>query len=135
MLVIDYKYSSSARQYKTGTEDGSKVQAGLYLMGARQKLGLQPAAMLYVTLRQTARIEGWHVDIPALRTLGVEERTPAGLEEIMREARENTLNMVSNLRAGRIGPEPGILRKCRYCEFAEVCRSEAVKPQVAGGRA
>ena len=45
------------------------------------------------------------------------------------------LDMIAQLRAGRIDPAPGLARKCYYCDHAEVCRSEASVVQIAGGGA
>ena len=87
-LVIDYKYSAAERIKKSvaQSEEGDRVQAGLYLLAAQKALGLDPVGMLYCGLRKNVSWSGWHFNRPDLRTVG-EARTKEALWELMEGAR------------------------------------------------
>jgi putative RecB family exonuclease len=106
--VIDYKYSASV---KDKSEDGTLLQPPLYLMGAERAFGVQPAGMFYVGLKGGVVYAEWQA---------------GGLPHDWREdAKDRTLRVVGEIRAGRVDAAPANADKCRYCDYRDVCRVEA----------
>ena len=106
--VIDYKYSG-AQSTKEKVKDESLLQAPLYLMAAEEYFGLKAAGMFYVGLKGGVVYAGWK-EIP---------------EGWLERKKEQTLQVVAEIRAGRVDVAPVNPDKCRYCEFRDVCRVEA----------
>jgi ATP-dependent helicase/DNAse subunit B len=106
--VIDYKYSG-AQSTKEKVKDESLLQAPLYLMAAEEFFGLKPAGMFYVGLKGGVVYAGWK-EIP---------------EGWLERKKEQTLQVVAEIRAGRVDVAPANPDKCRYCDFRDVCRVEA----------
>jgi len=106
--VIDYKYSG-AQSTKEKVKDESLLQAPLYLMAAEEYFGLIAAGMFYVGLKGGVVYAGWK-EIP---------------EGWLERKKEQTLQVVAEIRAGRVDVAPANPDKCRYCEFRDVCRVEA----------
>jgi ATP-dependent helicase/DNAse subunit B len=130
-LVIDYKYSANASSYRAGSENGTKIQAGLYMAAARH-LGLEPAGMLFVALRDGLEVAGWQAGIGDLGK-GVEDCLPKVLDERIEQARTLAVEAIGGLREGVIHPAPGSNKDCRFCDAVDVCRREARMPRVAAG--
>jgi ATP-dependent helicase/DNAse subunit B len=137
-LVIDFKYSSKANVDKCVKEHdrGLRVQGGLYMLAALS-LGLEPAGMVYAGLRKEVTWRGWHSGLPELIELEIEGRSQSALREVMEQARLQAIQAVARIRAGTIAPAPAVSDKCRYCEYAGMCRVEVGAPRtaVAGGAA
>lgn len=110
--VIDYKYSS-AQSTKDKVKDENLLQAPLYLMAAEEYFGLKAAGMYYVGLRGGVEYAGWK-EIP---------------EGWLERKKEQTLQVVAEIRAGRVDVAPANPDKCRYCEFRDVCRVAAVEAE------
>jgi ATP-dependent helicase/DNAse subunit B len=105
--VIDYKYSN-AQNTKDKLKDENLLQAPLYLMAAEKFFGVKAAGMYYVGLRGGVEYVGW-AEIP---------------EGWLERKKEQTLQVVAEIRAGRVESAPAKSEKCRYCEFRDVCRVE-----------
>ena len=105
--VIDYKYSN-AQSTREKLKDESLLQAPLYLMAAEKHFGLKPAGMFYVGLKGGVEYVGWK-EIP---------------EGWLERKKEQTLQVVAEIRAGRVESAPAKSDRCRYCEFRDVCRVE-----------
>jgi len=105
--VIDYKYSN-AQNTKDKLKDENLLQAPLYLMAAERFFGVKAAGMFYVGLRGGVEYAGWK-EIP---------------EGWLERKKEQTLQVVAEIRAGRVESAPAKSDKCRYCEFRDVCRVE-----------
>ena len=105
--VIDYKYSG-AQNTREKLKDENLLQAPLYLMAAEKYFGLKAAGMFYVGLKGGVVYAGW-------------SEVPEGWLE---RKKEQTLQVVAEIRAGRVGSAPAKSDKCRYCEFRDVCRVE-----------
>jgi len=110
--VIDYKYST-AQNTKDKLKDENLLQAPLYLMAAEKYFGVQAAGMFYVGLKGGVEYAGWK-EIP---------------EGWLERKKEQTLEVVAEIRAGRVESAPAKPEKCRYCEFRDVCRVEAGEAQ------
>ncbi len=106
--VIDYKYSG-AQSTKEKVKDESLLQAPLYLMAAEECFGLKAAGMFYVGLKGGVVYAGWK-EIP---------------EGWLERKKQQTLQVVAEIRAGRVDVAPANPDKCRYCDFRDVCRVEA----------
>ena len=105
--VIDYKYSN-AQSIKDKLKDENLLQAPLYLMAAEQYFGVSAAGMFYVGIKGGVEYAGWK-EIP---------------EGWLERKKEQTLQVVAEIRAGRVESTPAKPDKCRYCEFRDVCRIE-----------
>jgi ATP-dependent helicase/DNAse subunit B len=103
--VIDYKYSN-AQSTKDKIKDENLLQAPLYVMGVKA------AGMFYVGLKGAVVYAGWK-EIP---------------EGWLERKKQQTLQVVAEIRAGRVDVAPANPDKCRYCEFRDVCRVEAGYP-------
>ena len=122
-LVIDYKYSAAERIKKSvaQSEDGDRVQAGLYLLATQKALGMDPVGMLYCGLRKNVSWSGWHLNRPGLQSVG-EARTREALGELIEAARAATLETHEAILTGRIAPRPKDRDLCKRCDFRDICR-------------
>jgi len=109
--VIDYKYSS-AQNTKDKIEDENLLQAPLYVMAAEEAFGVKAAGMFYVGLKGGVVYAGWS-EIP---------------EGWLERKKAQTLQVVAEIRAGRVDVAPANPDKCRYCEFRDACRVAAGYP-------
>jgi RecB family exonuclease len=133
-LVIDYKYSAGdrIREKVEESEEGQRVQAGLYLLAAQKALKLEPAGMLYCGLRKKVSWSGWHLNRPGLQTVG-EARTPEALEELIESARSATLEAHEAIVSGRVIAHPRDPDQCKRCDFRDVCRVETLAETLEAG--
>lgn len=124
-LVIDYKYSAGnkIRERVEQSETGNLVQGGLYLLAAERAFELKPVGMLYCGLKKEVSWGGWHVSIAGLERVG-ESRTREALRELMDEARRRAAEVYEAIASGRIAALPADPRKCRWCDYQDVCRVE-----------
>jgi ATP-dependent helicase/DNAse subunit B len=111
--VIDYKYSNS-QNTKAKLTNEALVQAPLYLMAAERVFGLTPAGMFYVGLKRGPVYAGWSEE-----GLMEGERPP---ENWLAQTEERVLRIVEEIRGGRVAVAPSDPDKCRFCDFADVCR-------------
>jgi hypothetical protein len=79
------------------------------LIAAEECFGVKAAGMFYVGLKGGVVYAGWD-EIP---------------EGWLQRKKEQTLQVVAEIRAGRVESMPANPDKCRYCEFRDVCRVEA----------
>jgi ATP-dependent helicase/DNAse subunit B len=100
--VIDYKYSG-AQSTKDKIKDENLLQAPLYV------IGVKATGMFYVGLKGGVVYAGWK-EIP---------------EGWLERKKQQTLQVVAEIRAGRVDVAPANPDKCRYCEFRDACRVEA----------
>ena len=77
-------------------------------MAAEQYFGVSAAGMFYVGIKGGVEYAGWK-EIP---------------EGWLERKKEQTLQVVAEIRAGRVESMPAKPDKCRYCEFRDVCRIE-----------
>ncbi|HLW76934.1 MAG TPA: PD-(D/E)XK nuclease family protein, partial [Bryobacteraceae bacterium] len=124
-LVIDYKYSapSAIRDKVAEQEQGSVVQAGLYLLVAEKQFGFAPAGMLYAGLRDEIKWGGWHIPIPGLQAFG-ESCTRDRLSELTSAAESRALAAFESILSGEIEPRPANEKKCVWCDSRDICRIE-----------
>jgi len=129
-LVIDYKYSGAEaiKNAVSQTEDGVRLQAGLYMLAAEKALGLKPVGMMYCGLRKNVTWSGWHAlqsaDAALVTMKDVERVQPDGLRDIMERAEESTLDAVNRVLSGAVAPKPADTTKCKWCSYVDICRIE-----------
>jgi ATP-dependent helicase/DNAse subunit B len=128
--VIDYKYRSKqgTERTKKGHLEKTVVQGGLYLIAAESK-GYKPAGMVYCGIKREVHFAGWMMSphYPEIKQACEAEE----LEGVMQQARQDSLNAVAEIRAGRIEPKPADEMKCDYCDFAHACRYEVAAMEQA----
>jgi ATP-dependent helicase/DNAse subunit B len=122
-VVIDFKYSgpqSIARRIR-GYEEGKHVQGALYLLGLHRVHGFAPTGIFYCGLRGEVKMDGWHTGLPGFERTGA-ACTPQVLWEQLESARAAAARAASEIRLGRVEPEPQDVERCDFCPFADVCR-------------
>jgi predicted RecB family nuclease len=77
-------------------------------MAAEEFFGVKAAGMFYVGLKGGVVYAGWK-EVP---------------EHWLERKKEQALQVVAEIRAGRVESMPANPDKCRYCEFRDVCRVE-----------
>jgi ATP-dependent helicase/DNAse subunit B len=130
-VVVDYKYSSpqTILDNVRAHEQGRLVQGGLYLAAVERLFGLEPAAMVYCGLKREAACEGWRCGVPELPAT-VTDCAPDVLRGVIDQALTRAAESAANIRAGEIAAAPSDPDKCRYCDFADICRVETVPARV-----
>jgi ATP-dependent helicase/DNAse subunit B len=114
-FVIDYKYSRAAN-VKEKLKNDNLLQAPLYLLAAEQVFGAKAAGVFYVGLRGGLEYAGWS-EAPFMESLAMPENWLA-------TARERVLQVVNEIRAGRVEIVPADPDKCRWCDARDICRIE-----------
>jgi ATP-dependent helicase/DNAse subunit B len=138
-LIRDYKTSREVFG-RRGWASRGKLQLQLYLLAARERLGLNPIGGLYTALGDRAKRRPRGITIkgePHLEHIDLVGGDPCEEEDFNAElelARERASEEAKAMRAGRIGRRP-IGGKCpTYCSFQPICRLErAVGLEDAGG--
>ncbi|HEV8147509.1 MAG TPA: PD-(D/E)XK nuclease family protein, partial [Bryobacteraceae bacterium] len=135
-LVIDYKYSQAQRirQHVQGSEAGDLVQAGIYLLAAERALSLEPAGMLFCGVRDPVTWGGWHAEIAGLEKVGT-RCTPDMLRELMADAERAAMDALYQISSGHIEPRPRDVKKCKWCDFRDICRVEETAAVLRAGGA
>jgi ATP-dependent helicase/DNAse subunit B len=113
--VIDYKYSATAG-IESKLDNERLLQAQLYGMAAERSFGARLAGMFYVGLKREVVYVGWSAD-------GLLDKAPFP-EDWFERARERTLAVVEQIRAGRMQPDPADTDHCEHCDFRDACRVE-----------
>jgi ATP-dependent helicase/DNAse subunit B len=114
--VIDYKYSAPAN-VKKKRKDASLLQAPIYLLAARDFFHTKPDGMFYVGVKSELVYVGWS-HTPLLDSLPLPENWLAN-------TRQRTLDLVAEIRAGRVEPHPADAEDCRFCDYRDACRIES----------
>jgi ATP-dependent helicase/DNAse subunit B len=132
-LIFDYKYRRAARLRDTVAENesGERVQTGVYLLGAKE-LNYNPIGMAYCGFKKEVSVLGWVIEPfhPELNAACSKEQ----LNEVMGKARETAMRASSDIRSGRIAPEPADVERCQFCDFVAICRYEVREaPRAAAG--
>lgn len=133
-FVIDYKYQIPSKITETvrAHEDGKKVQGGIYLLAAEQ-MGYQPAGMIYCGFKQGVKVDGWVRDglLPHLAI----RSSPEAVAELSANARAVALQVMQDIRNGKIAPEPEDDSHCARCTYLKICRVDASPARVTAGGA
>ncbi len=122
--IIDYKYSRRDRlkQIVEEHEQGRRVQAGLYLLAARDSFRREPQEMLLCGLRREPLREGWS--------------TSADVARLIALAEEKSRAAAAGVGEARIRPAPADEEQCVLCAYRDICRVESQPAaEAAGGQA
>jgi RecB family exonuclease len=135
-IVIDYKYSAGnkIRDFVGESEEGNRVQAGLYMLAAERVFGLVPAGMLYCGLKKDMSWGGWHLAIAGLERIGT-SCLPETLRELMTSAEQSALQVHEAITSGAIAVKPRDEKKCDWCDYRDTCRVETISAERSGGAA
>ncbi|HWC26771.1 MAG TPA: PD-(D/E)XK nuclease family protein [Solirubrobacteraceae bacterium] len=126
-LVYDYKGRVAVESEHWRSR--RKYQVALYMLAARELLGLEPIGGLYQPIGgRDPRARGLlredaDPDLQAVRT---DRRAPDDFDAIVDGVLEDVLAVVAELRAGALAPRP---ESCTYndrgCAYPTICRCEA----------
>jgi len=126
-IVYDYKGRNAPDS--AGWRRERKYQIALYVLVARDVLGLDPIGGLYQPLgARDQRPRGLVLDgaDPGLDTVGTDRHGRAAFDEIIDGVREDVLCAVGELRAGALQPRP---QSCGWngtgCVYPTICRCSA----------
>ena len=126
-LVYDYKGRVAVESANWRAK--RKYQVALYLLVAREVLGLDPIGGLYQPIGgREPRARGLVRDDadPGLRTVRTDRRAREEFDAIVDGVLEDVLAAVDELRAGALQPRPST---CTYndkgCAYPTICRCEA----------
>jgi hypothetical protein len=95
-------------------------------MMAAEHQNVRPAGMFYVGVKGAIEYAGWSDD-RRLDSLALPERW-------LETTHERTLQIVGEMRAGRVEILPADRDNCRFCDAKDICRIEVASPatQVEG---
>jgi len=120
--VIDYKYSRKERTRERLSNE-NLLQAPLYLMAAEKEFGVRPAGMFYIGLKGGVVYAGWN-DSATKGPPHVPYEAEPFPEQFLEHAAERTLQVVEQIRGGRIEVTPADTDHCRFCDARDICRVE-----------
>jgi ATP-dependent helicase/DNAse subunit B len=126
-LVRDYKAGS--RVEGVGTWDSAdRLQLPLYMLAARDLLGLESAGGLYVPLSGGGRPRGVVRDEDAEaiggEVSGSDVRDEAAIEATLASARRRAGEVVERIRTGDVRPCPERCAPSGGCTYPAICRTE-----------
>jgi ATP-dependent helicase/DNAse subunit B len=115
--IYDLKYASksSLDSRVKRQQEGLSVQGGLYTL-ALEARGLQPQAFHLLAVRG---------DVHYATQRGQD------LVTLKQQARASTLRAAREIAHGRIEPAPSDERVCGWCDFADTCRIQQLRPAAA----
>jgi RecB family exonuclease len=128
-LVRDYKTSREVHG-RTGWESRGKLQLQLYILAARERLGLDPIGGLYTALgaRDDRRPRGMLIaGDPRLEGLSPVRGDACDAEQFdaeLERARDQASTKAAAMRSGAIDRDPIGGRCPTYCTFQPICRLE-----------
>ncbi len=128
-LVIDYKYSREAingNKLRKDLSEGTDLQLPIYVMVARDLLGLRPAGAQFYSLKPPGRS-----GIIALPLPNDSERiTQEEMEDLLESCKDHLFRQVEGILTGDKRINPRDTRPCRqWCEYRDVCRFERSRPK------
>jgi RecB family exonuclease len=128
-LVRDYKTSAKVPG-RRAWEDQGKLQLQLYVLAARERLGLEPIGGLYHALgsRGERKPRGMVVKdddrLEGLPLVGTDACDEEEFERELERARAQAAEKAAAMRAGRIDRDPRGGSCPSYCTFQPICRLE-----------
>jgi ATP-dependent helicase/nuclease subunit B len=126
-LVRDYKSGARRQEWSGGRwSTDRRLQVALYMIVARELLGLDPVGGFYQPLRgDDLRARGAFVrgeDVPA-RAVATDAREPAELDAMLADAAARAVALAASLRTGELTPCPQTCTR-DGCAFPAICRSQ-----------
>ena len=128
-LVRDYKGGKTVFPVAKWAEK-HRLQAPLYMLVAREVLGLSPAGGVYVPLGGTDRRPRGAVSAAFADALGADAHdqdvvAPEALDALLDGARGEVREVVGRLRSGAIRPCPETCAWNGGCSYPSICRRES----------
>jgi ATP-dependent helicase/DNAse subunit B len=80
--------------------------------------------MLFCGLKKDVVWDGWHVSVPGLGSLGA-ATTRDVLRGLMENAESAAMRVHESITSGEISVRPTDPRKCKWCDFSDICRVES----------
>jgi ATP-dependent helicase/DNAse subunit B len=114
--VFDYKYSNGQRT-RDRLEDPNLLQAPLYFMAAERAFHVRPEGVFYLGVKGDILYVGWS-ESGILDSIPIPEDWAARTEA-------RTLDIVGQIRSGRVAPAPADRDKCRWCDARDICRIDS----------
>jgi len=123
-LVIDYKYSKKAANGNKLIKDlkeGNDLQLPIYVMVARDLLGLRPVGAQFYSLRPPGRSGIIALPLPNRG----EHMSQEDMEALLESCKEHLFRQVEGILAGDKRVSPRDVQYCHnWCEYRDVCRFE-----------
>jgi ATP-dependent helicase/DNAse subunit B len=116
--VIDYKYSAAAN-VKKKLKNENLLQAPLYLLAARDVLKVRPEGVFYIGLKGEVVYAGWS-GTPLLNSLPLPE-------DWLDVTRARAVELVAQIRSGRVEAHPADPESCRFCDYRDACRIDVAQ--------
>ena len=108
----------------------TRLQGPLYALAVREKLGLNPVAMIFWAVREDKRF-GWG-EIPGVE---LEDLQPMP-DNWTTDAKARTIERLTAFLAGKVHANPVDPELCVWCDFAAACRVEQqTLVKIGAGRA
>jgi ATP-dependent helicase/DNAse subunit B len=127
--AIVYDYKGRVAVESASWREKRKFQVALYMLVARDVLGLDPIGGLYQPLGGSdQRPRGLLIEDaePGLRSVATDRRPRAAFDAVLDGVLGDVRCAVAELRAGALGPRP---ESCAYngggCQYPTICRCEA----------
>ncbi len=115
-VIVDYKSSKTANVQKLVASQ-TRLQGPLYALAARERLNLNPVAMIYWAVREDERFGWGKIPGTALEFQPIPENWAEN-------ARDRTIERLSGFLAGEVKAHPVETEQCRWCDFRNACRVE-----------
>lgn len=141
-LVLDYKYSREGLtkdKLKKIEEEGVDLQLPIYMMVARECLGVKPIGAQLYPLKPPARSgvldARVRLSAPSLPTKGAFFMSEKDMERLIEHSREHILRYAREIISGSKEVNPRDMKTCVAggCEFLDVCRFEKRSAGKKGG--
>lgn len=122
-VVVDYKYSRRANVLKR-VNGAQSLQGPLYVLAAQTVTDQPVTAMLFAGLRLEKKhdepvLEGW-------TAAGFEPAREPLTREWLEAGRALAIETANRIWSGRFAPEPADRKRCKWCDYRDVCRYEGV---------
>jgi len=136
---VDAEGHAVVRDYKSGRSESDmpgakwraegRLQVALYLVAARELLGLMPAGGLYVPLRVEGdkRARGLLRELPEFENIAAyckaDIRPGETFDRELDELTDDVVTLARRLRAGDLAPSPSTCGWDHACAYPGICRS------------
>jgi ATP-dependent helicase/DNAse subunit B len=128
-LVRDYKSGKSADTYKVGSwEKENRLQAALYMLAVRERLGLEPAGGVYVPLgdrkAQARGMVNREIEQLGSRFKNNDRLDSEEFAERLEWARGRIAETAARMRSGELRCSPETCGWNGGCSYPSICRTE-----------
>ena len=126
-VIIDYK-SSKTENVKKLPLSATKLQGPLYALAVRERMNLNPVAMIFWAVRDDERFGWGHIP-------GTDQTFFPIPPNWLEDARGRIVERLGGYLAGQVYVHPEEPESCRWCDFRNTCRVEqqAALVMIEGG--